>query len=579
MLAIRKQGSARLLVFPPFLKRLSSLVLIGALLANCANETAESGRALSNGFETSVSGNYLAGRYARRDNDSRMASINFKLARLKDPNDIRLIREAFLSELRLGNVEEAAKLAEHSIKLDAVSPFMMLVIGLREAKSGNWEKANDAFGKLPQSQLNQILGPLILGWTSIATGKLDLGVTSFSKISEKDGFEILGLLHLGLGYQITGEIQKADAAFEKALLHDTVPPDRLKISTAAHYARSARLTQARKMIEQLSQNDIDATVLNIILEEKNTPLNKEVFITDASDGLAEALFDISQALKNDLTDELAIIFARLSLYMRPEFAPANILLGETLNQSGKHQQAIAHFSKIRAKSAYFLFAQFNLATTLQNIKKTEDAVSLLENMIKNNPKDYRPHMHIGDLKRSLKQWDDAIKAYSRALQLKTGTENSDWILYYSRGIAYEQSKNWDQAEADFMKALELSPNQPFVMNYLGYAWAEQGIKLIEANELIVKAVEQRPRDGYIADSLGWVLYQSGDYKRAVPELERAVQLRPNDATINDHLGDAYWKVGRKLEARFQWDKAKSMKLDVDHLESINQKLKQGLEDN
>ena len=163
-----------MLVFQSFLKRLSGLILVGALLANCASEPSESVRALGNGFETSMSGNYLAGRYARRDNDSRMASINFKLARLKDPNDIILIRESFLSELRLGNVEEAAELAEHYIKLDAVSPFMMLVIGLREAKSGNWEKANDAFGKLPQSQLNQILSPLILGWTSIAKGKVDL---------------------------------------------------------------------------------------------------------------------------------------------------------------------------------------------------------------------------------------------------------------------------------------------------------------------------------------------------------------------------------------------------------------------
>jgi tetratricopeptide (TPR) repeat protein len=330
------------------------------------------------------------------------------------------------------------------------------------------------------------------------------------------------------------------------------------------------------VVNGLTQNDVDATVLNKILEEKTTSLNREVFITDASDGLAEALFDISQALKNDLTDELAIIFSRFSLYMRPGFTPADILLGEMLNQSGKHHQAIAHFSKIKSKSAYFLFAQFNLATTLQNIEKTEDAVSLLENIIQNNPEEYRTYIHIGDLKRSLKKWGEAIKAYSKALQLKTSTENSDWILYYSRGIAYEQSKNWDQAEVDFLKALELSPNQPFVMNYLGYAWAEQGIKLTEANELIVKAVEQRPRDGYIADSLGWVLYQSGDYKRAVPELERAVQLRPNDATINDHLGDAYWKVGRKLEARFQWNKVRGMELEADHLESINQKLKQGL---
>ena len=578
MLALLKLCFAETFAFQSFFKRISCLALVSALLTSCANESLESVHTLSKGLKTSTSGSYLAGRYARRDNDSKMASINFRLARSKKPDDIRLIREAFLSELRLGNVEEAAKLAEHSIKLDTVSPFMMLVIGLREAKAGNWEKAGDTFGKMPRSQLNQILRPLILGWTSIAKGKVNLGATSFSKISEKEGFEILGLLHLGLGYQIAGEIDKADTAFEKALLRNAVPPDRLKVSIAAHYAKSSRLTLAQKIVKKLNQDDVDTTVLNIILEEETKGLNREIFINDASDGLAEALFDISQALKNDLTDELATIFSRLSLYMRPEFAPANILLGEILNQTDKHHQAVAHFSKIKATSPYFLFAQFSLATTLNNIEKTEEAVGLLENIIKKNPRDHRPHIHIGDFKRSLKKWDEAIKAYSKALQLKTSTDKSDWILYYSRGIAYEQSKNWGQAEPDFLKALELSPNQPFVMNYLGYAWAEQGIKLAQANDLIVKAVEQRPRDGYIADSLGWVLYQSGNYKRAVPELERAVQLRPNDATINDHLGDAYWKVGRRLEARFQWSKAKNMKIDAGHLESINKKLEQGLED-
>ena len=578
MLALLKLCSVEACIFQSFFKRISCSALVSALLASCANEPLDSAHTLNKGYKTSVTGSYLAGRYARRDNDTKMASINFQLARSKEPNNIRLIKEAFLSELRLGNVEKAAKLAEHSIELDAVSPFMMLVIGLREAKAGNWEKASDAFEKLPQSQLNQILRPLILGWTSIAKGKVNIGAASFSKISEKEGFEILGLLHLGLGYQIAGEVDKADTAFEKALLRNTVPPDRLKISTAAHYARSGRLTLAQKIVKKLNQDDVDTNVLNIILEEETKTLSKEFFINDASDGLAEALFDISQALKNDLTGELSIIFSRLSLFMRPDFAPASILLGEILNQNRKHHQAVAHFSKIKVNSPYFLFAQFSLATTLNNIEKTEEAISLLENIIINNPKDYRPYIHIGDLKRSLKKWDDAIEAYSKALQLKTSAEKSDWILYYSRGIAYEQSKNWGQAEPDFLRALELSPNQPFVMNYLGYAWAEQGIRLAEANDLIVKAAEQRPRDGYIADSLGWVLYQSGNYERAVPELERAVQLRPNDATINDHLGDAYWKVDRKLEAFFQWNKAKSMKTDAVHLESINRKLEQGLED-
>ena len=208
--------------------------------------------------------------------------------------------------------------------------------------------------------------------------------------------------------------------------------------------------------------------------------------------------------------------------------------------------------------------------------KPDKAVSLLEKVSNNNPNDYRPFVQIGDLQRSLKRWDKAISAYSKALSLIPKIQNSDWIIYYSRGIAYEQSKNWQSAEPDFLQALNLSPNQPFVMNYLGYAWAEQGINLTKANSLIVKALKQRPRDGYIADSFGWVLYQTGDYKKAVPVLERAVRLRPNDATINDHLGDAYWKVGRLLEARFQWIRSTKMKLTNDHLESINKKIKHGL---
>ena len=167
MLALCKLCSAESFIFQSFFKRISYSALVSALLVSCANEPLDSAHTLNKSLKTSISGGYLAGRYARRDNDTKMASINFQLARSKEPNNIRLIREAFLSELRLGNVEEAAKLAEHSIKLDTVSPFMMLVIGLREAKAGNWEKASDAFGKLPQSQLNQILRPLILGLSLI----------------------------------------------------------------------------------------------------------------------------------------------------------------------------------------------------------------------------------------------------------------------------------------------------------------------------------------------------------------------------------------------------------------------------
>ena len=126
------------------------------------------------------------------------------------------------------------------------------------------------------------------------------------------------------------------------------------------------------------------------------------------------------------------------------------------------------------------------------------------------------------------------------------------------------------------KALELFPDQPLVLNYLGYSWVDQGVHLEEGMDMIRRSVEQRPDDGYIVDSLGWAYYRTGNYDEAVKNLERAVLLKPDDPTINDHLGDAYWRVGRTLEANFQWSQAKDFKPDDDELATIEKKLKEGL---
>src|SRR5213078_2154909 len=145
-----------------------------------------------------------------------------------------------------------------------------------------------------------------------------------------------------------------------------------------------------------------------------------------------------------------------------------------------------------------------------------------------------------------------------------------------RGICNERSKQWASAEGDFKRALELSPEQAHVLNYLGYSWIDQGVNLDEGMRMIRRAVEQRPDDGYIVDSLGWAYYRIHNYDEAVKQLERAVELKPEDPTINDHLGDAYWRVGRVLEARFQWSHARDLKPESEDLAKIESKLKSGL---
>ena len=187
-------------------------------------------------------------------------------------------------------------------------------------------------------------------------------------------------------------------------------------------------------------------------------------------------------------------------------------------------------------------------------------------------------MALGNILRGRKQFAECADVYTKGVDTIAKPEKSNWVLFYFRGICYERSKQWPKAEADLKKALELFPDQPLVLNYLGYSWIDQGINLDEGMRMIQRAVEQRADDGYIVDSLGWAYYRIGNIEEAVKHLERAVELKPEDPTINDHLGDAYWRVGRVLEARFQWSHARDLKPEPEDLVKIEEKLKTGLPD-
>jgi Flp pilus assembly protein TadD len=185
-------------------------------------------------------------------------------------------------------------------------------------------------------------------------------------------------------------------------------------------------------------------------------------------------------------------------------------------------------------------------------------------------------VQLGDLRRHDENYAAAEDAYSRAIARIGEPRREHWTLLYARGIAYERTKRWPEAEADFLKALELEPEQPFVLNYLGYSWVDMGMHLDRAKGMLNRAVELRPDDGYIVDSLGWVYFRVGEYDKAVTRLERAVELEPGDPVINDHLGDAYWRVGRQREARYQWQRVLTLDPEEDVIADVEQKLRSGL---
>jgi len=253
----------------------------------------------------------------------------------------------------------------------------------------------------------------------------------------------------------------------------------------------------------------------------------------------------------------------------------SILLGVSAGV-GMRCRAVAGASEayggIDPKTPYGWYARLNLAEGYRMRDDVDKAIRLLRTMIRERPERADAARTLGDFLRIDERYREAVAAYNTAQKRLEG--GADWRLYYSRGIALERAKQWQRAESDFLKALELEPDQPLVLNYLGYSWIEQGLNLERAKKMIEKAVLQRPQDGYIADSLGWALYRLGNYPEAVIHLERAVALEPGDPVINDHLGDAYWLAGRRNEARFQWKRSLTQEPDAD-VEAITRDKLQG----
>jgi tetratricopeptide (TPR) repeat protein len=299
----------------------------------------------------------------------------------------------------------------------------------------------------------------------------------------------------------------------------------------------------------------------------------------AQTGAAEALYGIGASLTRRGGEDLALVYLQLALYLNPHHSLALLSLADLYETVKKPQMAITIYERVPSNSPLKRNAQIQLATDLNAVDRSDEAVKILKDVIAEDPKDVEAIMALGNIERARKKFAECGNTYGQAIDANAGDgEKPNWVLYYFRGICFERSKQWPKAEADLKKALELQPDQAHVLNYLGYSWIDQGINLDEAMKMIRRAVDQRPDDGFIVDSLGWAYYRIADYDNAVKNLERAVDLKPEDPTINDHLGDAYWRVGRKLEARFQWAHARDLKPDPDELPKIEAKIRDGLPD-
>jgi tetratricopeptide (TPR) repeat protein len=523
-----------------------------------------------------MSGSYLAARHASVERDANSAAAFYRSALRTDPKNNELLDRAFISSLADGDIDEAVKLADRILTIDKSNRVARLVVGVRDLKQKKYAAAQLNINQSIRGPITDLVATLLSGWASYGAGDTKSAITNIDKLTGPEWYPIFKDLHAGMILELGGKEKDAGARLERAYkLDDSML--RVADAYARWLSRNKDAAAATAIYEAFDKKLARHPLVLEGLRESRAGKKLTPLVDSAQTGAAEALYGIGATLTRRGGEDLALVYLQLSLYLAPNHSLALLSLADLYESVKKPAMAIKVYERMPASSPLKRNAQIQLATNLDAADRSDEAIKILKGVTAEDAKDIEAIMALGNIERGRKKFADCVQTYSQGIDvLPQGNEKTNWIYYYYRGICEERSKQWSKAETDMRKALELQPEQPHVLNYLGYSWIDQGINLDEGMKMIKRAVDQRPDDGYIVDSLGWAYYRIGNYEDAVKNLERAIDLKPEDPTINDHLGDAYWRIGRTLEAKFQWAHARDLKPEPEELPKIEAKMENGL---
>ncbi|CAA6604461.1 TPR repeat-containing protein [Rhodospirillaceae bacterium LM-1] len=555
-----------------------SLLASPLILGLSACVTTESGMSESAYGPTLVgesgSGQYLAARHATRRHDTKEAADSYDKALSKDPNNVELLTRASVLMMAEERTARAEALAERLISLDPEAGPAVYILTVRDAKKGDFARAASRLSTQPRRGLNSFMIPLLEAWSYFGDGQTDKALASLAPLKESSALAPLYGFHAGLINELAGRTQAAAHLYESTLASPAGLTLRaVRVVGAFHLARGEK-DKAHALFERYRTDNPDSAMLDPQAEAEAIAKGSKP-ISKASEGMAEALFGAAASLKQAGAADTALMLCRLAQGLQPDFPLLKVLIGGILEDMNRLDEANAVYETIPTADPASWPVRIRQAENYNRLKKVDQAEKLLEQLSNERPQRYDALISLGDIQRQAKKFEAAADSYTKAIQRIGTLEKRHWPILYARGIAYERSKQWPKAEADFKQALAFEPEQPYVLNYLGYSWVERGSNLVQARKMIERAVDLRPTDGYIADSLGWVLYRLNDMKGAVRFMERAIELQPEDPVINDHLGDVYWAVGRKNEARFQWKKTLIFEPEPEVAEAAKAKLEHG----
>ena len=501
------------------------------------------------------SGSYLAARQATYNSDYEASARYYTQALARDPSNPALLESAVLAYLSLGELETALPVARKIVNDGLESQLANMVITASLVKQGNFAETLSMLEA--EKGAGQLVDGLLTAWAYIGAGNMTHALEAFDAVAQEPGFGGFAAYHKALALASVGDFEGADAIYATDG-NGTIQNTRRGVMALVEIlSQLERNDEAVAVMDKVFQGDLDPDLedmRNRLIAGETVPFTH---VRSASDGVAEVFFTLGRALENEAAPDYVLLYSRVAEYLRPDHFEALLLSAGLLERLGQFDLSTKAYKKVPADHPSYHAAELGRAEALRQAEKPEAAIEVLEQLARSHGNLSIVHSSLGDLYRQQKDFAAGAAAYDRALELSTEKDRSRWFLYYARGICHERLDDWSASEADFRAALALNPEQPQVLNYLGYSLVEKQIKLDEALSMIERAVAARPDSGYIVDSLGWVLYRLGRYDEAVAHMERAAELMPIDPVVNDHLGDVYWAVGRKLEAEFQWKRALS----------------------
>lgn len=504
----------------------------------------------------SLAGSYLAGRNASARNDFEIAAGYYATALARDSTNAELMESATLSHLALGNIDKALPLAKQILSQGHRSQVARMVATAGLVDDGDF--AALVAQEIRSEGISPWIDGLVKAWALIGMDDVDGALAQFDAVSDDTGMRGIVQFHKALALATLGRYADAEALFDG--------------ETLGAGARTRRSVMARvEILSQLDRNadavqsiatafsgatdpELDALIARLEKGER-VPFNHA---PTARAGIAEVFFTFASLLRSEQASAyFTLLHARVANHLRPDHVDAVLLTADLLEDLGQYKLAIAEYRKVAADDPAYHVAELGRAAALRRLDKVDQAIEVLDQLARSHGDLAVVHSTLGDILRAQDEDQAAILAYTKALDLTEKDDTRAWFLYFSRGIAYSQDGDSVAAEDDFRAALAINPDQPQVLNYLGYSLVEEQRKLDEALDMIERAVAASPDSGYIVDSLGWVYYRLGRYDEAVVQMEHAVELEAVDPVVNDHLGDVFWAVGRKREAQFQWKRALS----------------------